>query len=249
MVSEVLEIKSVVPDVEVLGLFGRMIGSVSVNDVAEAKTREHGRLQSEGEFAWAVLLSEKRSPLVMEAAGGNAEALTTLLETARPLIYRWALQKTSDPDVAEDVAQVVLLRVCKGISSFRSESKLSSWLYRITTNEVLALGRRESRLRHFLGIRMAGEELAETVPPEADRMDSDVACGVIRDVACALPPLQLSAFRLVDLHGLRPCEAARALGKTDTNIRSSLCRARKKIRELVRQARRALSEDLVVGRG
>ena len=192
------------------------------------------------------LLPDQRFPLVWNASAGDREAFSILLERARPVVYAWALQKTGDPDDAEDISQIVLLRIWSGISSFRGGSKLSSWVYRITANEAVAFHRKKKRRRDLsAGFLYQGGDLGTALPSETERILHVQACGLVRDVACALPPLQLATFRLVDLDGLRPCEAARALGKTQANIRSSLSRARQRVRELVQEARAELAEDLL----
>ena len=216
-----------------------------MSQAVDYPTKVQGKPNPEGVLTGAGLLAEWRSPLIREASTGDPAALSTLLEQARLLVYGWALQKTDDPDDAEDVTQIVLLRLWSSISSFRGESKLSSWLYRITANEVLALRRKERRWSCSVGVHKLEEGAASSIPSEPERIHLVQACGVVRNVACALPPLQLAAFRLVDLDGLRPCEAARALGRTQANIRSSLCRARQKIRELVQEAQGELAEDLL----
>jgi RNA polymerase sigma factor (sigma-70 family) len=85
--------------------------------------------------------------------------------------------------------------------------------------------------------------------PDPERVDRQRAAGAVRDAAETLPPLQQAAFQLVDLDGMKPCEAARELGKTQTTLRSSLCRARKKIRELVEECRRELVTDWMEDHG
>ena len=189
-------------------------------------------------------IRERHSLLVNEATEGDPEALSALLESARPMVYRWAAARTQDLDDAEDITQAVLLRLYSSLPVFRGESRLSSWLYRVTINEISGFSRKRTRERTkaLLWNESKIQNLTTTSGP--DRIDQKRAVGVVREAASTLPSLQLATFRLVDLDGLRPCEAAKALGKTETNIRSSLCRARKKIRKLVRQARRALSEDM-----
>ena len=49
-----------------------------------------------------------------------------------------------------------------------------------------------------------------------------------------------TSSRAEDLDGLRPCEVTRGLGKSQTTVRSSLCRARRRVRQLLGQIRRAL---------
>ena len=204
-----------------------------------------GTSMSDASVAWETPLLETEGPLISDAVAGDTEALSALLTLARPVVYQWALHRTKDPDDAEDVTQDVLLRVCKGIRSFRGESKLSSWLYRITANESVVLMRKESRRGQSMGLSALDWYGVVSDPSPNERIHNARACGMVRDVACALPPLQLASFRLVDLDGMRPCEAARALGLTQANVRSSLCRARRRIRELVQRARQELVEDYI----
>jgi len=112
-------------------------------------------------------------------------------------------------------------------------------------NEVVALRRKERHWGRSVSVQYLGGGPGGPIPLETERILHVQACGLVRNVACALPPLQLATFRLVDLDGLRPCEAARALGKTQANIRSSLSRARQRVRELVQEARAELAEDLL----
>ena len=75
--------------------------------------------------------------LAVRAGKGEQEALGRLAGALRPLICRWALVITGDPDDAEDVAQVVLTRMMGSIHSFDGRSKVTSWVYRITRNASL----------------------------------------------------------------------------------------------------------------
>lgn len=133
-------------------------------------------------------LPAPRSPLVWEASTGDPEALSALLERARPVVYEWAFQKTGDPDDAEDISQIVLFRLWRGLSSFRGESKLSSWLYRITVNEVAALRRKERHSGRSVSVQHLGGGPGGPIPLETERILHVQACGLVRNVACALPP-------------------------------------------------------------
>ena len=180
-------------------------------------------------------LRERQSPIISQAAMGNHQALSTLLKSARPSIYQWAESRTHDPDDAEDITQIVLLRLIQNLPKFRGDSSLSSWLYRITLHEVSGLFKSRCRQRD-LARAWPGEDRATVSPPfDPECIDHERTVGMVQEAASALPTLQQAAFRLVDLGGFKPCEAAKELGKAQVNIRSSLCRARKKIRELLEE--------------
>jgi RNA polymerase sigma-70 factor (ECF subfamily) len=185
------------------------------------------------------------SVLIKGAVAGETRALATLLQSVRPTVYRWAAGRSGDLDDAEDITQQVMLRLCSGLHTFRGESRFSSWLYRITANEASSFFRSEAIRQRLSSELLLEERMLRTSHCEAgERIDRQRTHGMVRDIACALPPVQQAAFRLVDLDGMRPCEAARALGKSQANVRTSLCRARRKIRELVAQSGRRFLEEL-----
>lgn len=179
------------------------------------------------------LLKEANPLQAEDTASGNLSTLSNLLEEARPVVYRYAVRRTSDVDDAEDITQLVLLQVLSGISNYRGESRFSSWLYRITSNEAAGFYRRRVRGREIE--QYSCEKLNQTIsrPDVIDLIEFRRLKALVRELSSCLPPLQQLALRLVDLDGYRPCEVARLLGRTQPTIRSSLCRARKKIRELL----------------
>ena len=186
------------------------------------------------------ILRAQYSPLIAEAAEGNSRAVSAILESARTLVYEWATSRTRDPDDAEDITQRVLLKLYSRLSAFRGESRLSSWLYRITVNEISDHHRRRVREKAKARVWMDSNSQLSNKRSSLDQIDNARAARAVKAAATDLPPLQQAAFRLVDLGGMRPCDAARELGKTQTTLRSTLCRARKKIRGLVEGCRNEL---------
>jgi RNA polymerase sigma-70 factor (ECF subfamily) len=159
-------------------------------------------------------------------------------------VFRWVAAKAHDLDDAEDITQLVMLRVLTHLETFRGESRFSSWLYRIAANEVASFYRGRWREVHGLDGHDVPDP-AHTARSVQERLDGDRLRAAVQDLAAALPPLQQATLRLVDLGDLKPCEAARKLGKSEGNVRSSLCRARAKIRKLLRESRFRLVEELV----
>jgi len=189
------------------------------------------------------MLGARTSPVLLDAARGDPEALATLLRAARTVVHRWALLRTQDPDDAEDITQMVLLKLYSRLPAFRREANLSSWLFRITVNEVSGLCRSRKREEAKADAWTRSGLCPTTFDPDLEGIDRANTVRKIRQASVNLSPLQLAAFQLVDLEGLRPCEAAEELGRTQGNIRSSLCRARRRIRELVLEARKELDRN------
>ena len=170
--------------------------------------------------------------LAARAGNGEREALGRLAGALRPLICRWALVMTGDPDDAEDVAQVVLKQMMRSIHRFDGRSKVTSWVYRITRNASLDHQhgkRRDKRLVDKL------EQLVATETPRLedpiDRIEMKRTLRLIRAFLKELPKRQREVFDLVDLQGLKPREAAALLEMNPNTVRVHLLRARRTMRK------------------
>ena len=72
--------------------------------------------------------------LVDRCRSGDDEALAELVDQYKNLVFGVISQVVADRSRVEDLAQDVFLRIHRGLPSFRGESKLSTWIYRIVRN-------------------------------------------------------------------------------------------------------------------
>ena len=98
--------------------------------------------------------------------GGDEEAFAELVRRYRDPVFRLAVSILGQGFAgdAEEVAQEVFLRVHRSLASFRGDSQLGSWIYRITFNQALNL---KARVR-YRAPHVSDESLAATASPEAD---------------------------------------------------------------------------------
>src|SRR5579862_8475333 len=80
-------------------------------------------------------LSEKQ--LVRLAQLGDKQAFARLYETHKRRVYALCLRITREQTEAEDCTQEAFLQCFLRLSTFRGDSALSTWLYRLTVNVVL----------------------------------------------------------------------------------------------------------------
>ena len=179
-----------------------------------------------------MLPDDEIQELALQAGEGKREALGRLAEAVRPTVCRWALVITGDMADAEDVAQVVLMKMMRAVSGFEGRSKFSSWLYRMTSNACLDLRRRKKRdLRLIEETDWAGRvEAAEERSP-LDRMEAERTVRLVRTLLGALTVPQREVFDLVDLQGWKPKEAAEMLRMNRNTLRVHLLRARRRMRK------------------
>jgi len=171
---------------------------------------------------------------------GRPAALERLVARVERRVREWAGRFTDDADMADDVAQDVLIHLERRVQKFDGASRFSTWLFAVTRNVALTQRRRDLRRAELVARRGAPEELDGTTPVDPDAV-------VIAELALryfdALPRRQRQIFELVDIRGLTPAEIARDLGMEQVTVRAHLFKARRAIRaKLLENHERLLKE-------
>jgi RNA polymerase sigma-70 factor (ECF subfamily) len=171
---------------------------------------------------------------------GDKAEFARLVETYSGVIYRLALKMLQDPQDAEDVLQETFIKAYRHLPRFDGRSSLSTWLYRIATNESLML------LRKRKNITVSIDEPIETadqeqVPkqivdwccmPEEELMSTEARAYMSQAVE-ELPHSMRVVFLLRDIEGLSTRETAEVLDLSEAAVKTRLSRARMRLRELL----------------
>ncbi len=173
-----------------------------------------------------------------ELKRGNPEEFSRLVDLYSSKIYRLATKMLNQQEDAEDVLQETFLKAYRGLKSFDGRSKLSTWLFRIATNEALMVLRRKHP--DFVSIDEPVEtEEGEQEPiqivdwcclPENELL-SEESRSRLDAAAQKLPESLRVVFLLRDMNDLSTHETAEILGLTDTAVKTRLSRARLRLRE------------------
>ena len=174
--------------------------------------------------------------LVARAREGNDAAFDALALRVRDRIRGWATRLTADRDDAEDVAQLVLLRLHQQVRAFEGRSRFTTWLYSVTARVALsrrAKERRRERLSDARADVLRPEEVADVLhgdnASERDAMAGRLAI-LVASYLDVLNGREREVFELGDLRGLNATEIAERLGVKAVTVRTQLMRARRKIR-------------------
>jgi RNA polymerase sigma-70 factor, ECF subfamily len=81
-------------------------------------------------------LSSKEAQLIKRVCGGEPQAFEELVRPYERLVYATAISILRNPQDAEEVSQEAVFKAFTHLSSFRGESKFSTWLVQITFNEA-----------------------------------------------------------------------------------------------------------------
>ena len=167
--------------------------------------------------AWAV-------PLGMLAhVAGDRYAFEELFYRHHRQLYRLAKITSRNPDDAADAMQDAMLKAHRNAPTFRHDSAVSSWLYRIVVNACLDRLRRN---KHHATTAL--EDDACHVGDPMPRVDTAI---VVERALMRLPVEQRAAVVAVDMQGYSVAETARMLGIAEGTVKSRCSRARAKLAE------------------
>jgi len=195
-------------------------------------------------------VTEPRSPreppadLVRRAQAGEAVALDELVRWCYPMVRRWALVRTGDPDEAEDVTQDVVAGLGERVRRFEGRSRFATWLFRITANAATGRDRRRTRRLKLLGSwgAVRGGERDEEERRLA-ALHGEMVAGLVRTLLVELPERQRQVFDLADLQGYDAAEIAAMLEVDPATVRGHLMRARRVLRGRILEELPELREE------
>lgn len=175
---------------------------------------------------------------------GDGEAFARLYETHKRRVYGICLRITRERAEAEDCAQEAFLQCFQKLSTFRGDSALSTWLYRLTVNVVLMRLRTSHAKPVSLDTAGCVEDSGESAILNSCPVEDLCLAGAVDRIALhralrRLPPGYRTIFLLHDVEGKAHSEIARELGCSIGNSKSQLHQARVRLRGFLRRKARA----------
>lgn len=166
------------------------------------------------------------------AANGNIAAFEVLYERYHRRTYSLCLRMLNSQTEAEDLTQEVFIQLFRKIGSFRGDSAFSTWLHRMTVNQVLMHFRRRSVKNERTSDD--GEMPEQTVRGTANPGKMQVVDRIaLKNAIAELPNGYRNVFVLHDVEGFEHEEVARIMGISVGTSKSQLHKARLKLRGLL----------------
>ncbi|NRD23977.1 RNA polymerase sigma factor [Winogradskyella litoriviva] len=169
----------------------------------------------------------------------STKAYGKLLDDFQQKVFGTCLSFVPNKEDAEDIAQEVFVEVFNSISKFKGDSKLSTWIYRITTNKCLEFIRKKNTKKRFAflqsitgnaipidktdyftemnhpGILLENKELSETLFKAIN----------------SLPESQSVVFTLHKIDGKSYQEVAEITKRSLSSVESVMFRAKKNLQK------------------
>lgn len=177
------------------------------------------------------------SVLIAKLKEGDEAAFKTIVELWQDMVYNTVLGIVQNETDAEDLTQEVFIKVYESISSFKGESKFSTWLYRIATTKALDLLRSRKRKKRFGFIKSIFGSGPEEEPQLRDfyhpgvQLENKERSAILFRAISRLPEKQKLAFTLNKLEGLSYQEVSEVLNTTVSAVESLLSRAKVNLRK------------------
>lgn len=173
--------------------------------------------------------------MLAQAAGrGDMPAFEELYNRHHRRVYSLCLRMLQNPVEAEDLTQEVFIQLYRKIGSFRGDSAFTTWLHRMTVNQVLMHFRKRSV--KFEKTTEEGETPVQIVAGTENPGNMKIVDKIAIDNAIdQLPPGYRSVFVLHDIEGYEHEEIARMMGCSVGTSKSQLHKARLKMRRLLKK--------------
>ncbi len=174
--------------------------------------------------------------LIQRILQGETNLFGELVTKHQSKVFHTALGLLHSRHDAEDITQDVFLEAFRALATFRSDAKLSTWLYRITVNRSINLLKKRNRSSFiqsfdqlFSSTAKDAEQVNDETPSTQEFMEETQKFELLRKTIDKLPENQRIAFTLNKYEELSYAEIAEIMNVSLSAVESLIFRARKSI--------------------
>ena len=161
---------------------------------------------------------------------GDTGSFAGIIERYEAPVFRYLYRLTGDYETALDLRQDTFIQAYKGILKTDIQVSFKAWLYRIATNNVLQLRRRQ-RLLSFIPFKKDAEPDG---PGGGSRPDFTGEQAEVQDILDRLPREQRICMLLHFIEGFTYREIAATMGTSEEAVRKRVARGSRKFKRLYR---------------
>ncbi|NKB34561.1 MAG: sigma-70 family RNA polymerase sigma factor [Pseudomonadales bacterium] len=178
------------------------------------------------------------------ASSGDREAFKTIVDTHKQRMFTVARSVIEDAALAEDIVQEAFIKAYKALPDFRGQSRLSTWLHRITYLTAIDMSRQRSR-----HLRLATDEFEEDATLDGNnssrsesQLESTQLHQQITKAMQCLSDFEQTVFTLRHMQNFKLREIALVVDRSEGTVKNILFRAIRKMRDQLAGAHIQLQE-------
>lgn len=178
--------------------------------------------------------------LISKILDGDENLLKNLIDRYKDQVLKICYGLTQNQSDAEDVTQEVFIEVYQSLSTFRNESKFSTWIYRISINKSLNFIRKQKRLKIFNSIEelFTGKNVNRIEQADSSRLPDDFSdpeheTKQLKAAISMLPEPQKIALSLFTYQELSYKQIAEVMNVSLASVESLIFRSKKNLRKIL----------------
>ena len=175
------------------------------------------------------MLTNKEKDLIEEIRRGNARAFTDLVERYKDLVFTLSLRLLGNREEAEEVSQDAFIKIYKSLATFKGDSKVSTWIYRIAYNTALDRIKKNKRTHGHVEIDQVRKMGLADMDDALDKMVQEEKRQLIDQCLAKLPTEDAGIITLFYFEEKNLLEMEKILNVSANTIKVKLFRARKKL--------------------
>jgi len=184
--------------------------------------------------------------LIQRTLKGDQQAYALLVKTHQRYVFTLAQRFTKNREDAEEVAQDSFIKAYKALSSFKQESKFSTWLYTIVYTTAMT----SLRKRNTASIALDDENNFTQIANATSTWDVNIAEGRSRSFYLSraieqLPPDDATVLTLFYHAEQSLEEIAQVMGIETNGVKVKLFRARKRLKEKLEENLKHEAKELI----
>ncbi len=160
---------------------------------------------------------------------GDTHAFASLVDRYKNLVFTLSLKMLQNREEAEEAAQDTFVKVYRSLNRFNGDSKLSTWIYKITYNNCLDRLKKQKRNRPVVAINEFTEHEVKSLMNVLDSIEENERRQMIKSCLDLLAPEESFLLTLYYFNENSLKEIAVIMGINENNVKIKLYRSRKKL--------------------
>lgn len=181
------------------------------------------------------MTTNEEALLVASILKGNTADYAKLVDQYKDLVYTLAIRMLKNREEAEEVSQDVFIKIFKSLASFKGDSKLSTWVYRVTYNCCLDQIKKNKKHLNDIPIDAYNYNKIDTIDNALEGLIKEEKQQLIRSCVNRLPEESSAIITLFYFDELSLDEISGITGIESNTVKVKLFRARKKLAKIMEQ--------------